>query len=80
MKENDILSGEQGALKRALYKSMGFSDSQLRTSNCHCKQLYQRYPRPLYTQPAVRTGKSGDSGRWWDTYGIFYSGPLRRYS
>ena len=30
MKENDILSGEQGALKRALYKSMGFSDSQLR--------------------------------------------------
>ena len=30
MKENNILSGEQGALKRALYKSMGFSDSQLR--------------------------------------------------
>lgn len=29
MKENDILEGEQGALKRALYKSMGFSDSQM---------------------------------------------------
>ena len=25
MRENDILKGEQGALKRALYKSMGFT-------------------------------------------------------
>lgn len=29
MRENDILKGEQGALKRALYKSMGFSGEQL---------------------------------------------------
>lgn len=29
MIENNLLRGEQGALKRALYKSMGFSDSQL---------------------------------------------------
>lgn len=29
MKENDILKGEQGALKRALYKSMGFTGEQL---------------------------------------------------
>ncbi len=30
MKENDLLKGDNGALKRALYKSMGFSDSQLK--------------------------------------------------
>lgn len=30
MIENNLLVGEQGALKRALYKSMGFSDDQLR--------------------------------------------------
>ena len=29
MRENDILKGEQGALKRALYKSMGFTGEQL---------------------------------------------------
>lgn len=29
MKENNILKGEQGALKRALYKSMGFTGEQL---------------------------------------------------
>lgn len=29
MKENDILKGDQGALKRALYKSMGFTSQQL---------------------------------------------------
>lgn len=29
MKENDVLKGEQGALKRALYKSMGFTGDQL---------------------------------------------------
>lgn len=29
MIENNLLRGETGALKRALYKSMGFSDSQL---------------------------------------------------
>ena len=35
MRENDILKGEQGALKRALYKSMGFTGEQL-TNHCYC--------------------------------------------
>lgn len=30
MIENDLLKGDSGALKRALYKSMGFTDSQLK--------------------------------------------------
>lgn len=30
MKENELLKGESGALKRALYKSMGFSEEQLK--------------------------------------------------
>ena len=66
MRENDILKGEQGALKRALYKSMGFTGEQL--------------GKPIIAiETAVRERKGGDYQGRRNAHGVLHGGSLRRY-
>ena len=93
MRENDILKGEQGALKRALYKSMGFTGEQLgkpiiaiansytnaTPGHFYCKQLHQCDAGAFCIETAVRERKGGDYQGRRNAHGVLHGGSLRRY-
>ena len=80
MRENDILKGEQGALKRALYKSMGFTGEQLSKPIIAIANSYTNATSGHFVlKQLCESVKEGIIKAGGTPMGVLHSGSLRRY-